>query len=162
MLSLDIQASTPSPELAQNARVLVVEDEDLIREMVVLSLREEGYEGTTAADGRTALNLLQGGSDPRGSKNIFPFDLVLLDLMLPQVKGLDLCRWLRLQGNIVPVMILSAKASETDRVLGLEVGADDYLTKPFSMPELLARCGALLGRSVSAASPKLRYCSIAT
>lgn len=150
MLSLDIPQSSPRPEFTRSARILVVEDEDLIREMVVLSLREEGYEVSTAADGRTASALLQS-SDPNKE---FPFDLLVLDLMLPQVNGLDICRWLRYQGNIIPILILSAKASETDRVLGLEVGADDYLTKPFSMPELVARCRALLRRQRFSALPQ--------
>ncbi|MEO8892101.1 MAG: response regulator transcription factor [Coleofasciculaceae cyanobacterium] len=142
MLSLDLPKSS-SRDIAQTARVLVVEDEDLIREMLVLSLEEEGYEVVTAVDGRTALALLQ----ETGSRNTdCPFNLLVLDLMLPQVNGLDLCRSLRYQGNLIPILIISAKASETDRVLGLEVGADDYLTKPFSMRELVARCRALLRR----------------
>jgi two-component system phosphate regulon response regulator PhoB len=143
MLSLDLPQSPSGPELAQAARVLIVEDEDLIREMLVLALEEEGYEVVTAIDGRTALALLQGTEPIDGE---FPFNLLILDLMLPQINGLDLCRLLRYQGNLVPILILSAKASETDRVLGLEVGADDYLTKPFSMRELVARCRALLRR----------------
>lgn len=151
MLSLEIPQSPARPELTQTARILVVEDEDLIREMVVLSLKEEGYDVTTASDGRTASTYLQA-VEPNSSE--FPFDLLVLDLMLPQINGLDLCRWLRYQGNIVPILILSAKASETDRVLGLEVGADDYLTKPFSMPELIARCRALLRRQRFSALPQ--------
>jgi two-component system phosphate regulon response regulator PhoB len=143
MLSLDPPLSPSSPELAQATRILVVEDEDLIREMLVLALEEEGYEVVTAVDGRTALALLQDNEPTYGE---FPFNLLILDLMLPQVNGLDLCRLLRYQGNPVPILILSAKASETDRVLGLEVGADDYLTKPFSMRELIARTRALLRR----------------
>lgn len=143
MLSLDLPQSSSSPELAQAARVLVVEDEDLIREMLVLSLEEEGYEVVTAVDGRAALAMLQ---ETEHTGRDFPFNLLILDLMLPQVNGLDLCRLLRYQGNLVPILIVSAKASETDRVLGLEVGADDYLTKPFSMRELIARCRALLRR----------------
>ncbi|HAA26579.1 MAG TPA: DNA-binding response regulator [Cyanobacteria bacterium UBA8553] len=143
MLSLDLPQSPPGPELTQATRILVVEDEDLIREMLVLALEEEGYEVLTAVDGRTALALLQ---DTEPTSGEFPFNLLILDLMLPQVNGLDLCRLLRYQGNPVPILILSAKASETDRVLGLEVGADDYLTKPFSMRELIARCRALLRR----------------
>jgi two-component system phosphate regulon response regulator PhoB len=143
MLSLDPPLSTSSPELTQTTRILVVEDEDLIREMLVLALEEEGYEVVTAVDGRTALALLQ---DTEPNYGDFPFDLLILDLMLPQINGLDLCRLLRYQGNAVPILILSAKASETDRVLGLEVGADDYLTKPFSMRELIARTRALLRR----------------
>lgn len=143
MLSLDLPQSPSSPELAQSSRILVVEDEDLIREMLVLALEEEGYEVVTAADGRTALTLLQ---DLEPTDTDFPFNLLVLDLMLPQINGLDLCRLLRYQGNPVPILILSAKASETDRVLGLEIGADDYLTKPFSMRELIARCRALLRR----------------
>ncbi len=143
MLSLDLPQSPSSPELAQSTRILVVEDEDLIREMLVLALEEESYEVVTAADGRTALALLQDTEQTDGE---FPFHLLILDLMLPQVNGLDLCRLLRYRGNPVPILILSAKASETDRVLGLEVGADDYLTKPFSMRELIARTRALLRR----------------
>ena len=143
MLSLDLPPSPSSPELAQANRILVVEDEDLIREMLVLALEEEGYEVVTAIDGRTALSLLQDAEPNDGE---FPFNLLILDLMLPQINGLDLCRLLRYRGNPVPILILSAKASETDRVLGLEVGADDYLTKPFSMRELVARCRALLRR----------------
>ncbi|MGK7926895.1 MAG: winged helix-turn-helix domain-containing protein [Spirulina sp.] len=142
MLSLDIPNSATKPELSTPPYILVVEDEDLIREMVVLALKEQGYEVMTAIDGRTALNLLQEAESPANSS----FDLIVLDLMLPQVNGLDLCRLLRYQGNTIPILILSAKASETDRVLGLEVGADDYLTKPFSMRELVARCRALLRR----------------
>jgi two-component system phosphate regulon response regulator PhoB len=143
MLSLDLPQSPTRPELTQATRILVVEDEDLIREMLVLALEEEGFEVTTAADGRTALSLFQDAEPTDGE---FQFDLLILDLMLPQINGLDLCRLLRYQGNFVPILILSAKASETDRVLGLEVGADDYLTKPFSMRELIARCRALLRR----------------
>ncbi|MDR9404004.1 MAG: response regulator transcription factor [Halothece sp. Uz-M2-17] len=157
MLSLDIPKSSSSQEFTQTARILVVEDEDLIREMVVLSLKEEGYEVSVATDGRMASNLLQAEDSSNGD---FPYDLIVLDLMLPQINGLDICRWLRYQGNIVPVLILSAKASETDRVLGLEVGADDYITKPFSMPEFIARCRALLRRqrfSHLPQSPVLQY-----
>ncbi|MBW4648884.1 MAG: response regulator transcription factor [Kastovskya adunca ATA6-11-RM4] len=143
MLSLDLPHSPSSPDLAQATRVLVVEDEDLIREMLVLALEEEGYEVVTASDGRVALTLFQ---DADTNEAQFPFNLLVLDLMLPQINGLDLCRLLRYQSNPVPILILSAKASETDRVLGLEVGADDYLTKPFSMRELVARCRALLRR----------------
>ncbi|NET57708.1 MAG: response regulator transcription factor [Symploca sp. SIO2E6] len=143
MLSLDIPQSPSSPELATSMRILVVEDEDLIREMLVLALEEEGYEVETAIDGRTAIEFLQL-KEP--TETACPFDLLILDIMIPHVNGLDLCRLLRYQENPVPILILSAKASETDRVLGLEVGADDYLTKPFSMRELVARCRALLRR----------------
>ncbi len=143
MLSLDLPQSHSSPELSSTNRILVVEDEELIRQMLVLSLEEEGYEVVTAPDGRRALGLLQ---DLEANDKLPPFNLLILDLMLPQLNGLDLCRLLRYQGNLVPILILSAKASETDRVLGLEVGADDYLTKPFSMRELIARCRALLRR----------------
>ncbi|NES72534.1 MAG: response regulator transcription factor [Okeania sp. SIO2D1] len=143
MLSLDTPQSSSNPKLIQKTHILVVEDEDLIRQMVTLSLQEEGYEVTTAANGREALAYFQ---DNETENNEYSFDLIVLDLMLPQVNGLDICRLLRYQGNTVPILILSAKASETDRVLGLEVGADDYLTKPFSMRELVARCRAMLRR----------------
>ncbi len=144
MLSFDVNQTPPNPSLVTTNRILVVEDEDVIRDMIVLALEEEGYEIEAVSDGRTALNLLQDDKNP--NENQTEFDLLILDLMLPQVNGLDICRLLRYQGNIVPILILSAKASETDRVLGLEVGADDYLTKPFSMRELVARCRALIRR----------------
>jgi two-component system, OmpR family, phosphate regulon response regulator PhoB len=126
-----------------NNRILVVEDEESIRELLVLGLEEEGYEVIAVADGHTALHKCQA-QIPQVQD--FPFDLIILDLMLPQVNGLDLCRFLRCQGNHVPILIVSAKTTETDRVLGLEVGADDYISKPFSMRELVARCRALLRR----------------
>jgi two-component system, OmpR family, phosphate regulon response regulator PhoB len=137
-------------------RILVVEDEELIRETIALTLSEEGYEIVTAQDGRTALDLIHQAEDsndyrlsklqPSALSQPQRFDLILLDLMLPYVNGLDLCRLIRREGNNVPILMLSAKGSETDRVVGLEVGADDYLTKPFGMRELVARCRALLRR----------------
>ena len=143
MFTRELTKCPPRAEIGQLSRILVVEDEDLIREMLVLALEAEGYAIATAADGRTALELIHSAEPTFGE---FLFDLVVLDLMLPQINGLDVCRLLRHQGNQVPILILSAKGSETDRVLGLEVGADDYLTKPFSMRELIARCRALLRR----------------
>ncbi|MFM7574343.1 MAG: response regulator transcription factor [Snowella sp.] len=157
MLSLEAPQQTSAQPLTQSQRILVVEDEDVIRQMITLALEEEGYEVLVAKEGRTALSLLEEAA--KNSSNL-PFDLVLLDLMLPQVNGLDICRLLRYQGNIIPILILSAKASETDRVLGLEVGADDYLTKPFSMRELIARCRALIRRqnfSTEVSSPCRKY-----
>ncbi|MEB3225407.1 MAG: response regulator transcription factor [Synechococcus sp.] len=143
MLSLDLMSHTLDAELSTKARILVVEDEAVIRDMIVMGLEEEGYEVFFADNGRTGLNMLQ---NPEFNAPDMPLDLVILDLMLPEVNGLDLCRFLRYQGNTIPILVLSAKASETDRVLGLEVGADDYLTKPFSLRELVARCRALLRR----------------
>lgn len=157
MLSLEVPQFSSNRDLVQNSRILVVEDEDVIRDMVVLSLKEEGYEVVSASDGRSALDLLQNSES--GTQNL-GFDLLLLDLMLPQINGLDICRLLRYQNNIIPILILSAKASETDRVLGLEVGADDYLTKPFSMRELVARCRALIRRqgfTTQTAAPMRRF-----
>jgi two-component system, OmpR family, phosphate regulon response regulator PhoB len=144
MLSIESSQNLSQADIKPTNRILVVEDEDLIREMVVLALKEEGYHVTMAADGNKALSLLH---DPDAQNAEFPFDLVVLDVMLPHINGLDLCRLLRHHSNPVPILILSAKGSETDRVLGLEVGADDYLTKPFSMRELVARTRALLRRS---------------
>ena len=143
MLSLETAQVPTDSKLTQKNRILLIEDEDLIREMVVVALEEEGYEIHTANSGRAALNLLQ---IPDSDRTKFTPDLIILDLMLPEVNGLDICRLLRYQGDITPILVVSAKSSETDRVLGLEVGADDYLTKPFSMRELVARCRALLRR----------------
>jgi len=151
MQSLDIPKTSPSKELTKSSRILIVEDEELIREMVVLSLQEEGYDVSIATDGRIASNLLQTAES---NQSEFQYDLIVLDLMLPEINGLDICRWLRYQGSTIPVLILSAKASETDRVLGLEVGADDYITKPFSMPEFVARCRALLRRQQFSRHPQ--------
>ncbi|MEH2065792.1 MAG: response regulator transcription factor [Nostoc sp.] len=139
-------------EIGQTSRILVVEDEELIQEMLVVALEEEGYGVITAPDGRSAIEYLKSFETNSGE---LPFDLIVLDVMLPQINGLDICRLLRHQGNPVPILMLSAKGSETDRVLGLEVGADDYLTKPFSMRELVARCRALLRRQRLSNLPQL-------
>lgn len=151
MLSLDWPQSSPDHQFVQHSRILIVEDEATIRDLVTLALEEEGYEVVAVNDGQRALNLLQNYDSQELDRS---FDLLVLDLMLPQVNGLDICRLLRHQGNLLPILILSAKASETDRVLGLELGADDYLTKPFSLKELVARCRALLRRqSFTALTP---------
>ena len=127
------------------ASLLVVEDDDTIRETVREALMLEGFKVTACANGRDALASLlhaRGGDDPYG--------LVVLDLMLPGLGGLELCRQLRQTGDQTPILVVSARDSEPDRVLGLEVGADDYLIKPFGMRELVARCRALLRRSSGA------------
>lgn len=143
MFSLETPQAQTNSKLARKNRILMIEDEDLIRDMVVVALEEEGYEVHTTNNGRAALNMLQSSEFSQAK---FTPDLIILDLMLPEVNGLDICRLLRYQGDVTPILVISAKSSETDRVLGLEVGADDYLTKPFSMRELVARCRALLRR----------------
>lgn len=131
-------------------RILIVDDEDLIRETVALALTEEGYQVYTASSGSQALDLLfPRASNGDGGLSIH---LAILDLMLPGVNGLDVCRMIRHSNLDLPVLILSAKSSETDRVVGLELGADDYLPKPFGMRELVARCRALLRRHQWAAT----------
>lgn len=130
-------------------KVLLVEDEALIRETVALALADEGFEVLVADNGQRALEMLLGSPDTGKSVIAQDISLVVLDLMLPGMNGLDLCRLVRHRGLDIPILILSAKGTETDRVLGLEVGADDYLTKPFGMRELIARCRALLRRSQS-------------
>ena len=133
------------PAAVATSRLLVVEDDDSIRETVGEALRVEGYEVLTCADGAEALSLLT-------AEPLQPVDLLVLDLMLPGLGGLDLCRELRRFNNNTPILVISARDSEMDRVLGLEVGADDYLVKPFGLRELVARCRALLRRSQQASS----------
>jgi two-component system, OmpR family, response regulator RegX3 len=116
-------------------RILVVDDEPAIREAVSYALEREGWEVSEEADGAAALETALAE----------PFDAVVLDLMLPGMPGTDVCRRLRAEST-VPILILTAKESEVDRVVGLELGADDYVTKPFSLAELLARVRALLRR----------------
>jgi len=131
----------PGDNGAMPASLLVVEDDDTIRETIREALGLEGFVVTACGNGREALRTLQESSLAA------PFSLVVLDLMLPGLGGLDLCRQLRRDGNHTPILVVSAPDSETDRVLGLEVGADDYLVKPFGMRELVARCRALMRRS---------------
>ena len=117
-------------------RVLVVDDEPTVREVVVGYLRRDGHEVAEAADGTRALELLEAE----------PPDLVVLDMMLPGVNGLDILRRVRSTSNI-PVIMLTARAEESDRVAGLELGADDYVVKPFSPRELAARVNGVLRRT---------------
>ena len=118
-------------------RILVAEDQTDIRDLLALNLRSAGYDVTEAVDGLAALAF----------ENARPHDLLVLDLMMPGMDGLDLCKHLRGRGINTPILMLTAKSTELDRVLGLELGADDYLTKPFSLAELLARVKALLRRA---------------
>src|SRR6266568_4033946 len=121
------------------ARVLVVDDE-MVTEVVGRYLEREGFEVALAADGEEALRLAREQSP----------DLVILDLMLPKIDGLEVCRALR-RDSQVPIIMLTAKGEELDRIVGLELGADDYVVKPFSPRELLARIKAVLRRGASGA-----------
>jgi len=121
--------------------LLLVEDDDTIRETIRDSLCLEGFVVTACANGRDALNLLQAEASASA------FSLIVLDLMLPGLGGLEILRQLRRNGQRTPVLVVSARDSEADRVLGLEIGADDYLIKPFGMRELVARCRALMRRA---------------
>lgn len=118
------------------SRLLVVEDDPAILRGLGDNLRLESYDVATATDGETGLRLAREGG----------FDLVILDVMLPRLGGFDVCRRLREAGENVPILMLTARGEEADRVHGLDLGADDYLTKPFSLRELQARVRALLRR----------------
>jgi two-component system alkaline phosphatase synthesis response regulator PhoP len=118
------------------SRILIVDDEPEIVRGLEDNLRFEGYQTSTAADGREALTVAAREAP----------DLILLDIMMPGLSGWDVCRELRSQGIDVPIIMLTARGEEGDRVRGLELGADDYITKPFSLRELLARVRAVLRR----------------
>ena len=117
--------------------VLIVEDEKNIVDILRFNLQRSGYETREAYDGKDGLAKARSENP----------DLILLDVMLPRMNGFDMCRTLRQEGNNVPVILLTAREEEGDKVLGLEIGADDYITKPFSMRELVARVGANIRRT---------------
>ena len=120
-----------------SATVLVAEDQADIRDLLVLNLQNAGYRVAAVADGRAALSHEEAEAS----------DVLVLDLMMPGLDGLEVTKALRAKGRSTPILMLTAKSTELDRVLGLELGADDYLTKPFSLAELLARVKALLRRA---------------
>ncbi|MEK7753021.1 MAG: response regulator transcription factor [Acidobacteriota bacterium] len=119
------------------SRILVIEDDPAILRGLADSLKRDSYEVLTAADGEAGYKLLAERNP----------DLLILDLMVPKLSGYEICRRLRAEGMTTPVLMLTARSDEADRVLGLDLGADDYVTKPFSLRELLARVRALLRRA---------------
>lgn len=119
------------------ARILIAEDDPAIREGVVDALESEGYETCAVANGTEAVKAWRGGG----------MDVLLLDIMMPGMSGYDVCREIRKTDPRLPILMLTAKGEEIDKVVGLELGADDYLTKPFGVKELLARLHALLRRA---------------
>ena len=126
----------------QPKTVLIVEDEKNIVDILRFNLQREGYQTAEAYDGADGLEK---------ARTVEP-DLILRDVMLPKMNGFDVCRQIRQEGRNVPVIILTAREEEADKVLGLEIGADDYITKPFSMRELLARVSANIRRTAMAAA----------
>lgn len=123
-------------------RILLIEDDAAIRAGLEMNLRVEGYETATAADGELARDMVFGA----------PWDLILLDLMLPKIDGLEILRGLRERGIATPVIVLSARGQEIDKVAALEMGADDYVSKPFGLAELLSRIRAVMRRGGGAAA----------
>lgn len=128
-------------------KILVVEDDENIAEALAEDLSDQHYAVEIAHDGQEGWDLLSA----------FVYDLVLLDLMLPKLDGIQLCRKLRGSGSTVPVLMLTAKDTLTDKVLGLDAGADDYLVKPFELDELAARIRALLRRGTGGTAPILEW-----
>ena len=133
-----------------NERILVVEDEAKIANFLKRGLEEEGYGVELAHDGRTGLE----------SALVGPFDLIVLDIGLPEVDGMEVCRSLRAKGRLTPVIFLTARDSVHDKVLGLDLGADDYLTKPFAFEEFLARVRSLLRKAQQKADTRLRVADL--
>jgi two-component system response regulator MprA len=134
-------------------RILVVDDERAVRESVRRALELEGYVVELAADGQEALDLLASseGGEP---------DALVLDVLMPQLDGLEVCRRLRRAGSRLPVLMLTARAEVENRVEGLDAGADDYVTKPFALEELLARLRALLRRTADGSGETLRFADL--
>ena len=130
-------------------RILVVDDERAVRESLRRALELEGYGVELAGDGREALDRLESGADDP--------DAVVLDILLPEVDGLEVCRRLRRAGSRLPILMLTARAEIENRVEGLDAGADDYITKPFALEELLARLRALLRRTSDGSGELLRF-----
>ena len=131
--------------------ILVVDDERAVRESLRRALELEGYAIELAGDGREALERLENEPEP---------DALILDVLMPGVDGLEVCRRLRRNGSRVPVLMLTARDEVENRVTGLDAGADDYVTKPFALEELLARVRALLRRSASATDDVLRFADL--
>ena len=129
--------------------VLIVEDEKNIVDILRFNLQREGYQTKEAYDGEDGLNK---------ARSKHP-DLILLDVMLPKMTGFEVCRTLRNEGITTPVIMLTAREEETDKILGLEIGADDYITKPFSMRELIARVGANIRRTSMISAPPVEVSS---
>ena len=132
-------------------RILVVDDERAVRDSLRRALELEGYEIELAENGRDALDRLASDSEP---------DVLVLDVLMPGVDGLEVCRTLRRKGSRIPVLMLTARTQVEDRVEGLDAGADDYLTKPFALEELLARVRALLRRSGNGTGERLRFADL--
>lgn len=125
-------------------KILIVEDEAKIARFVELELKYEGYQVVIAHDGRTGLNKALHDN----------VDLVILDIMLPELSGIEVCRRVRQEGSKVPIIMLTAKDDVMDKVAGLDMGADDYMTKPFAIEELLARIRVALSRNIQKEKPK--------
>jgi two-component system response regulator MprA len=132
-------------------KILVVDDERAVRDSLRRALELEGYEIELAENGREALDRIDAEEEP---------DALVLDVLMPGVDGLEVCRTLRRKGSRVPVLMLTARTHVEDRVEGLDAGADDYLTKPFALEELLARLRALLRRSGNGTGEKLRFADL--
>jgi len=124
--------------MSEKKKVLIIEDDKDIAHLVTLHLEDGDISVDHAADGQHGLQLALANR----------YDLIILDLMLPLLDGLEVCKQIRSSGNRVPILMLTSKSEEIDKVLGLELGADDYLTKPFSVRELIARVKALMRRVV--------------
>jgi two-component system response regulator MprA len=131
-------------------RILVVDDERAVRESLRRALELEGYDVELAADGQQALDRLENESEQAP-------DAVLLDVLMPVLDGLEVCRRLRRTGSTLPILMLTARAEVENRVEGLDAGADDYVTKPFALEELLARLRALLRRTADGSGEALRF-----